>query len=128
MLDGAQGVNGRPGSQDDPARHQKGIILTGPDVDSAIALEAHGVLKRVPRRNGADTAAARCDRLTKVLEGDDHAAGVLWALLAGYGDQLPEDAAQRGTGGPSANGSAPRDGKTADSGKKSPRWPAARSA
>ena len=78
MLDGAQGVNGRPGSQDDPARHQKGIIPTGPDVDSAIYLEAHEVWKRLSRRNGADTTAARCDRLTKILEGDEHAMGVLW--------------------------------------------------
>ena len=36
MLDGAQGVNGRPGSQDDPAQHQKGIISTGPDVEAAL--------------------------------------------------------------------------------------------
>ena len=78
MLDGAQGVNGRPGSQDDPAQHQKGIISTGPDVDSAIYLEAHEVWKRLSRRNGADTTAARCDRLTKILEGDEHAMGVLW--------------------------------------------------
>src|SRR5690242_12871674 len=128
MLDGAQGVNVKPGSQDDPLRHQKGIIPTGPDVDSAIYLEAHEVLTRVSRRNGTDTTAARCGRLTKVLEGDDHAVGVLWALLAGYGDQLPEAALQLGAAGPSANGSAPRDGKAAGSGKTTPRWTAARSA
>jgi hypothetical protein len=128
MLDGAQGVNVKPGSQDDPSRHQKGIIPTGPDVDSAIYLEAHEVLTRVSRRNGTDTTAARCGRLTKVLEGDDHAVGVLWALLAGYDDQLPEAALQLGAAGPSANGSAPRDGKAAGSGKTTPRWTAARSA
>ena len=78
MLESARDVNVRPGSLDGLSRHEKGTDPTGPDVDSAIYLEAHEVWKRLSRRNGADTTAARCDRLTKILEGDEHAMGVLW--------------------------------------------------
>jgi len=59
-------------------------------VDFAIRLELHEVWKKIPsprEGTGEQATGKLSDRLTEVLESDDHAVGVLWALLAGRGDQ-----------------------------------------
>src|SRR5262249_61677462 len=96
----------------------------GPGVDSAILRERREVGKKMPwRRAGAGAGAAErapgnlSDRLTEVLESDDHAVGVLWALLAGRGDQPRADALPEPLAGPPGGGSAPG-GLSANGGRK----------
>ena len=83
------------------------IASIEPDVDAAIYLELHKVLKRLAPQNGAGKKAPLCDRLTKVLEDDDHAVGVLWALLAGRIDQQQAAGPQSAVADPASNGATP---------------------
>src|SRR5215470_6269444 len=96
-LESARDIAAEPGSPDGCSCETE-VGPAGPAVDSAILLELHEVWKKIPlRRAGAGAGAAErapgnlSDRLTEVLESDDHAVGVLWALLAGRGDQPRAD-------------------------------------
>src|SRR6185312_12448415 len=94
-LEHAGGIAAEPGSPDGCSCQDKVAGPAEPAVDFAIGLELREVRKKVPSpRNGEGGQAAGefGDRLTKVLEGDDHAVDVLWALLAGRGDQPRADA------------------------------------
>lgn len=117
MLETARDVNAEPGSPDSCSCLEEVIDPTEPDVDFAVRLELHEVLKGLSLRDGAGKQAAGqlSDRLTEVLEGDDHAVGVLWALLAGCDDQPHADALQRAVSSPPGGRSAPG-GRTASGG------------
>ncbi len=104
MVESASGATAGSGA---PAGRRAGgpaderlIDQAGPDVDLAIRLELQEVLGN---QDGPDPATRNCpkpapgeaggaggagERLRRLLEGDDHAVGVLWALLAG-GDSRP---------------------------------------
>ena len=76
-------------------------------MDFAIGLELREVRKKVPspqNGGGGQDGGEFSDRLSKVLEGDDHAVDVLWALLAGRGDQLRADALPESLAGPPGGG------------------------
>src|SRR5260221_243817 len=109
-LENALDVNADPGSLDSCSCDEKVVVAAEPDVDFAMWLELREACKKgLALRDGAGQQATGklSDRLAQVLEGDDHAAGVLWALLAGGGDQPDADARQQPFAGPPRGGSAP---------------------
>src|SRR5450432_850853 len=116
MLENVQDFSTEPGSPDSVSHLENAAGPAGPAVDFAILLELHEVWKKAQSlRNEAGERAADefGDRLTEVLEGDEHAVGVLWALLAGGDDQLgtsaphPPLASPPGAGTASGHGSPP---------------------
>src|SRR5690242_4588672 len=118
-LENARDVAAEPGSPDG-CSCETVVGPAGPAVDSAIRLELHEVWKKIP--SGPEGAGERAtgklsDRLTEVLERDDHAVRVLWALLAGRGDQPRADALPEPLAGPPGGGSA-AGGLSADGGRK----------
>jgi hypothetical protein len=103
-------ITAEPGSPDGCSCHETVTGSAEPAVDLAIGFELRELRKKVPSpRNGEGEQATGevSDRLTEVLESDDHAAGVLWALLAGNSDQPRADALPGSLAGPSGSGSTP---------------------
>src|SRR5437588_5062383 len=97
-LENARNVNAELGSPDSCLCHEKVIHSPEPAVDCAVHLELHEVLKKgLSLADGAGEQATGklSDHLTELLEGDDHAVRVLWALLARCDDQMHADARQR---------------------------------
>src|SRR5437763_9006749 len=106
------------GSPDSCSCHETVAGAAEPAVDFAVGLELREVRKKVPSpRNGERATGEFRDRLTKALESDDHAVGVLWALLAGRADQQRADALPESLAGPPGGGSAPGN-RTAPGGRK----------
>ncbi len=102
ILEHARDFNAEPGPPDSPPRSEKVIEAARPGVDSAIRLELQDAWKkRHPLHDGGGNqpAGKLSDRLTEVLECDDHAVGVLWALLADCDDHLQAPAGTWGTDG-----------------------------
>jgi hypothetical protein len=109
VLENAGGITAEPGSPDGCSCNETVVGSAEPAVDLAIGLELREVRKKVPsprKGEGEQATGEFSDRLTEVLESDDHAAGVLWALLAGHSDQPRADALPGSLAGPSG-GSAP---------------------
>jgi hypothetical protein len=94
MLEHGRDFNAKPGAPDGCSCHEMVTGPTGPAIDHAVRLELHEAWKKgLAQRNGSPEKAPGKlgDRLTEVLERDDHAVGVLWALLAGRGDRPHAD-------------------------------------
>ena len=109
-----------PGSPDGCSCHEKVAGPAEPAVDLAIGLELRELRKKVPaprKGEGEQPTGETSDRLAEVLESDDRAVGVLWALLAGRHDQLRPDALPESLAGPPGNGGPPGD-PSAPSGRK----------
>ena len=120
VLENAGDAAAEPGSPDGCSCHEKVVGLAEPAVDFAIRLELREVWEKVlsPRERAGEKATSKLsDRLTEVLERDDHAVGMLWALLAGRGDQPRADALPEPLAGPRRGGSAPG-GLSAHGGRK----------
>src|SRR5260221_6272676 len=103
-------VNADPGSLDSCSSDEKVVVPAEPDVDFAICLELREACKKglaIRDEAGQQATGKLSDRLAEVLEGDDHAGGVLWEVLAGGGDQPDADARQQPFASPPAGGSAP---------------------
>lgn len=97
-------------SPDGCSCHETVAAPAEPAVDLALGLELRELRKKVPsprKGEGEHATGEFGDRLTEVLESDDRAAGVLWALLAGNGDQPRTDALPVSPAGPSGGGSTP---------------------
>ena len=128
VLENVRDVISEPGSPDCCSGLEKVIDPTEPDVDFAVCLELYEAWgKGLSRRDGAEEQATGtlCDRLADVLEGDDHAVGVLWALLAGGGDRPSGDSLHQALASSPNGGSAPGgrnapDGGSAPGGGKRP--------
>jgi hypothetical protein len=121
-LENARNVNAEPGSPDSCLCHEKVIHPAEPAVDFAIHLELREVLKKgLSLGDGAGEQATGklSDHLTELLEGDDHAVPVLWALLAGCDDQMHADARQRPLASSPRGGSSPG-GRSAPGGQGAP--------
>jgi hypothetical protein len=88
-LEHAQDVSAEFGSLDNCSCFEKVTYPAEPDADFAIHLELDEVRKGLSLRvgAGAEGAGKLSNRLTEALEGDDHAVGMLWALLAGRDDE-----------------------------------------
>jgi hypothetical protein len=90
-------VDAEPDARDSCTCHETVVGAAEPAVDFAVYLELHEAWRKGnPKGNGAaeqDTGELS-ERLTELLERDDHAVGVLGALVAGRGDQ-PQPEAQR---------------------------------
>ena len=93
-------------------------------MDFAVALELGEVRKKVPapRKGKGEGAEEQAkgefrDRVARVLESDDRAMWVLWALVAGRGDQPRADGRSDSRAGPPGGGSTPSNG-TAPGGNK----------
>jgi hypothetical protein len=126
VLENAGDFFGEPGSPDDCSCHEKAAGPAEPAVDTAVLLELREVRKKVPLpRDGATEQATDelSDRLTEVLEGDDHATGVLWALLAGRDNQPRADALPEPLTGPPGGGSASGRRKASTGGSRPPGLP-----
>ena len=101
-----------PGSPDVCSCHETVTGSAEPAVDFAVGLELREVRKKVPaprKGEGERDTGEFSDRLTEVLESDDHATGVLWALLAGHGDQPRADTLPESLAAPLGGGSTPGD-------------------
>src|SRR5689334_2198794 len=129
VLKQAGDVAAEPGSPEDCSCREKMAAPAEPAVDVAIGLELHEVWKKAvsPQEQAGEQATGELsDRLTEVLEGDEHAVEVLWALLAGGGDRpradaLPELLAAWAAGGsPPSGSSAPGGRKASDGGGRPP--------
>jgi hypothetical protein len=122
VLENAEVVTGEPGSPDGCSCHETVAGSAEPAVDLAVGLELLEVWKKVPsprKGEGEQAAGEYSDRLAEALESDDHAVGVLWALLAGPGDRPRADALPESLACPPGGGSTP--GNTAaPSGRKAP--------
>jgi hypothetical protein len=121
-LEHAGDIAAETGSPDGCSCQEKVAGPAEPAVDFAIGLELREVRKKVPSpRNGEGERAAGefGDRLTKVLESDDHAVDVLWALLAGRGDQPRADALPESIAGSPEGGSTPGNVSAAGGRKRS---------
>lgn len=94
----AQDVSAEFGSLDNCSCFEKVTYPAEPDVDFAIHLELDEVRKGLSLRDGAgaEGAGKLSNRLAEALERDDHAVGMLWALLAGRDDAEWPWAASRG--------------------------------
>jgi hypothetical protein len=116
-----------PGSPDGCSCHEKVPGPAEPAVDTAVLLELREVRRKVPRESAGEQATDDLsDRLTEVLESDDHAVGVLWALLAGRDNQPRADALPAALACPSGGGnglSAPGGRKASKGGNRPPRLP-----
>src|SRR5215467_14738136 len=112
----APDVNAGADSLDGCTCHEKVAGPAKPDVDFAIYLELHEAWRKGnPDGNGTaeqDTGELT-ERLTELLEDDDHAVGVLSALVAGSGDQQ-----QAGT--PQPPSSSPPGGRGEPGGRRAP--------
>jgi hypothetical protein len=88
-LEHAQDVSAEFGSLDNCSCFEKVTYPAEPDADFAIHLELDEVRKGLSLRDGAgaEGAGKLSNRLTEALERDDHAVGMLWALLAGRDDE-----------------------------------------
>ena len=99
----APDVNAGADSLDGCTCHEKVAGPAKPDVDFAIYLELHEAWRKGnPDGNGTaeqDTGELT-ERLTELLEDDDHAVGVLSALVAGSGDQPQAGAPQQASSSP----------------------------
>jgi hypothetical protein len=124
-LPNAGNVAAEPGSPDNcpcPAGPAE------PAVDSAVRFELREVWKKAgsPREEtGGQDTGELSDRLAEVLEHDGHAAEVLWALLAGHGDQpradgLPPQLSGPPGGGDASGGLSAHDGTGAAGGSRPP--------
>src|ERR1700751_1443337 len=94
-LDNARDITGEPSSPDSCPCHGMVIDPTRPSVDFAVHLELNDAWRKGRPAQGGATEQGRgklTGHLTEVLERDDHAVGVLWALLADRGDQWQADA------------------------------------
>src|SRR6266487_5022007 len=90
-------VNAEPDSPDSCTCHKKVVGPAEPAVDFAIYLELREAWRKGnPKGNGAaeQDIGKLSERLTELLENDDHAVGVLSALVAGRDDQPQADALQ----------------------------------
>jgi hypothetical protein len=100
-------------------------MIAGPDepaVDMAIYLELREAWRKGnPDGNGTagrDTAKLS-ERLTELLEDDDHAVGVLSALVAGRHDQTPADAPHQPFAAPPGDQSTPGSRPPSGDGRRS---------
>lgn len=114
-LDNAGDVAAELGSPEGCSCHEQVTGPVEPAVDVAIGLELRDVWNSTlspQERAGEPVTGKLSDRLTEALDRDDHAVEVLWALLAGRGDQPSADALPELLAGTHGNGSAPG-GRTA---------------
>src|SRR5215469_9905546 len=110
VLENGGGIAAEPGSPDGCSCHETVAGSAEPAVGLAIGLELREVRKKVPsprKGEGEQATGEFSDRLTEVLESDDHAAGVLWALLAGNSDQPRAEALPGSLAGPPGGDSTP---------------------
>jgi hypothetical protein len=122
-LRNALDVNAGADSPDGCTCHEKAVGPAEPDVDSAIHLELREAWgKGNPKGNGAaeQDIGKLTERLTELLEVDDHAVGVLSALVAGRGDQPQAGAPQQPSASPPDGRSEP--GRRRASGGGSRSW------
>jgi hypothetical protein len=116
VLEDARDVAAQSGPQDGCSCHETVTGPAEPAVDYAIRLELDAVRKKVspPAGGAAEQATGKLtDRLAEVLESDDHAVEVLWALLAGRGRNKPRaDALPETLAGPAGGGSGHGDSAT----------------
>jgi hypothetical protein len=123
VLANAGDLAAESGSPHSCSCHEKVAGPAEPAVDTAVLLELREVRKKVPRRSPGELAADELsDRLTEVLESDDHAVGVLWALLAGRDNQPRADALPETLAGSSGGGglNAPGGRKASRGGNRPP--------
>lgn len=114
-------MTAEPGSPAGCSCHEAVAGSAEPAVDFAVGLELREVRKKLPsprKGEGEQAKGEFRDRLAKVLEGDDHAVGVLWALLAGHGDQPHADALPDSPAGPPGGGRGAPGNPGAPSGRK----------
>src|SRR5215471_13135698 len=107
-LQNDEGITAEPGSPNGCSCHETVAGSAEPAGDLAIRFELREVRKKVPspqKGEGEQATGEFRDRLTEVLESDDRASAVLWALLAGDGDQPRADALPGSHAGPSGGGS-----------------------
>jgi len=122
-LENARDVPADPGSPAGCSCQEKVSDPAEPAVDVAICVELHKVWQKgLSSRDGAGGHATGklSDRLTEVLESDEHAVGVLWALLAGHGDQPQAEVLRQALAGPASGGSA-TNGSSAPGSRRAPR-------
>src|SRR5580693_7933200 len=122
VLENVRDVNAEPGSADCYLGLEKVIDPAEPDVDFAVCLELNEAWnKGLSRWDGAEEQATGRPyaRLAEVLEDDDHAVGVLWALLAGCGDRPSADPLRQALASSPEGGSAPG-GRNATDGRSAP--------
>jgi hypothetical protein len=103
VLENAGDIAAEPGSPEDCSCQEQVAGPAEAAVDFAVGLELREVWKkaRSPREGAGEQATGKLsDRLTEVLERDEHAVGVLWALLAGHGDRPRADALPELLAGP----------------------------
>ena len=94
VLANAADITAESGSPDGCSCHEAVAGSAEPAVDFAVALELCEVRKKLPapRKGGGEQARGEFrDRVARVLESDDRAMWVLWALVAGRGDQPRAD-------------------------------------
>ena len=126
VLENAGDLAAEPGSPDGCSCHEKVAGPAEPAVDTAVLLELREVRKKVllPREGAGERAADELsDRLTEVLASDDHAVGVLWALLAGRDNQPRADMLPELLVGPPGAGSASGGRKASEGGNRPPGLP-----
>jgi hypothetical protein len=132
VLENAADIAAEPGSPDGCSCHETVAGSAEPAVDFAVALELCEVRKKLPAppKGGSEQAKGEFrDHLARVLDSDDRAVGVLWALLAGRGDQLHADALPDSLACPPGRGSTPGNrtapgGRQASDGSSGPYgWP-----
>jgi hypothetical protein len=118
-LEHAQDVSAEFGSLENCSCFEKVTYPAEPDVDFAIHLELDEVRKGLSLRDGAgaEGAGTLSNRLTEALERDDHAVGMLWALLAGRDDEPNGHGWPPAVATPPDGGSAPRDRRAATAGE-----------
>jgi len=102
-LRNASGINAEPDSPGSCSCHEEVAGPAEPAVDFAIYLELREAWRKGnPKGNGAaeQDPGRLSERLAELLERDDHAVGVLGALMAGRGDHPRADAPQQPLAGP----------------------------
>ena len=112
-LQNAPDVNAEPDSPDSCTCHEKAADPAEPAVDFAIYLELHEAWgKGNPNGNGTaeQDIGKLTERLAELLEDDDHALGVLSALVAGRDGQPRADARQQPFTSPPGGRRVPRGG------------------
>src|SRR5215510_13595136 len=122
-LENARDVPADPGSPAGCSCQEKVSDPAEPAVDVAICVELHKVWQKglsSRDRAGGHATGKLSDRLTDVLESDEHAVGVLWALLAGHGDQPQAEVLRQALAGPASGGSA-TNGSSAPGSRRAPR-------
>jgi hypothetical protein len=112
-LENARDITGEPGSPDRCPCHDTVIDPARPSVDFAVRLELNDAWRKGRPAPDVATEQGRgklIDRLNEVLQRDDHAVEVLWALLAERGDQLQADAPPQPLASPPGGRSVPGGG------------------